>query len=87
MHAVKSTSATVKTLRAKRANENAICKPQHDIQYSYDEGGWSKEAENNYTYNAQGLVLTQLQNAGDYAISREHIQCEGSDNQPGDMAL
>lgn len=77
MHAVKSTSATVKTLRAKRANENAIWKPQHDIQYSYDEGGWSKEAENNYTYNAQGLVLTQLQNAGDYAKVENTYNAKG----------
>lgn len=77
MHAVKSTSATVKTLRAKRANENAIWKPQHDIQYSYDEGEWIKEAENNYTYNAQGLVLTQLQNAGDFAKVENTYNAKG----------
>ena len=63
MHAVKTMPATIKTMRAKRANEAAIWKPQHDIQYSYDEG-WDKDAENNYTYNAQGLVLTQVQDAG-----------------------
>ncbi|WP_308245210.1 hypothetical protein [uncultured Prevotella sp.] len=59
MHAVKTMPATTKTMRAKRANEAAIWKPQHDIQYSYDEG-WDKDAENNYTYNTQGLVLTQV---------------------------
>lgn len=63
MHAVKTMPATIKTMRAKRANEAAIWKPQHDIQYSYDEG-WDKDAENNYTYNAQGLVLTQVLDAG-----------------------
>ena len=63
MHAVKTMPATIKTMRAKRANEAAIWKPQHDIQYSYDEG-WDKDAESNYTYNAQGLVLTQVQDAG-----------------------
>ena len=61
MHAVKTMPATIKTMRAKRANEAAIWKPQHGIQYLYDEGwGWDKDAENNYTYNTQGLVLTQV---------------------------
>ena len=61
MHAVKTMPATIKTMRAKRANETAIWKPQHGIQYLYDEGwGWDKDSENNYTYNTQGLVLTQV---------------------------
>ena len=68
LRTVDNAKHTAKALRAKRADATPIWRATHDVQYSYDEGDWYKEADNTYTFNAQGQTLTQVQYAyGEYA--------------------
>lgn len=60
--AVKAATQMGKAKAPRRAATAAdLWLPTHDVEYSYDEGDWSKEAENTYTYDASGNTLSQVQ--------------------------
>lgn len=60
--AVKAATTMGKAQAPRRAATAAdLWLPTHDVEYSYDEGDWSKEAENTYTYDASGNPLSQVQ--------------------------
>ena len=66
--AVKATKSLGKCMAPRRTAEaGALWLPGTDVEYYYDDGAWSKEAENAYTYDASGNTLTQVQTAyGEY---------------------
>ena len=58
---VRTATTTKKAMAAARAAEKELWMPTHDVEYSYDEGDWYKEAENTYTYTNTGLTKSQVQ--------------------------
>lgn len=59
--AIRSAATASKAMAAARAAEKELWMPAHDVEYSYDEGDWYKEAENDYTYTNTGLTKSQVQ--------------------------
>lgn len=65
--AVRNSTKAAKAMSALREAASELWMPTHDTEYSYDDGEWSKEAENTYTYSNTGLTMSQVQYSyGDY---------------------
>lgn len=78
--AIRTTTIAKKAMAAMRAAESEKWMPTHDVEYSYDDGDWYKEAENTYTYDNRGLTLSQVQ-----LSYGEYTKLENTYNEKGQI--